>query len=461
MTCVKRIGLLLAALLLNPRAASADEHHYQDYLIGERAVGFGGAFSALADDSSSVFYNPAGLSLLNYSSLNLQAAVYGVSRSSFALESELIVGGKQSQTASGFATYPTTAVWIQKLRDGRPNDGVGRVVAALSLITPSSSALRNRYSFAIRPQQQGNEVYQRTSLTANIAEDDTLWVGLSAAFKPTSWLHLGATLYATWRTGVYQFYEMETIAMLSGNQVVDVDVAAQRVGVTMSHYGLIGMLGALLELGQHFRVGLTFRTPQLRLTSSAKATLMGVSTTEGGDPRVEGLDLEGDFHHVQPFKTTLALAYTHAGRFSLAVDLSLHGASSLFHLLEIKDAQQTYELFPIARRLTLQLNLGGELYLSRHLALRGGFFTNLSSYEGPSSCADDDQSCKNRLDNPFADAGDRLGLAAAIGYELQRATLTLGASYTFGSSSEALASNLKLERSRSLLFFMLGGSFRF
>ncbi|WP_141731752.1 OmpP1/FadL family transporter [Oligoflexus tunisiensis] len=39
----------------------ADQYHYHNLVVGERAMGLGGAFSAIADDASGVIYNPAGL----------------------------------------------------------------------------------------------------------------------------------------------------------------------------------------------------------------------------------------------------------------------------------------------------------------------------------------------------------------------------------------------------------------
>jgi long-chain fatty acid transport protein len=39
----------------------ADQFHYHNLVVGERAMGLGGAFSAISDDASGVIYNPAGL----------------------------------------------------------------------------------------------------------------------------------------------------------------------------------------------------------------------------------------------------------------------------------------------------------------------------------------------------------------------------------------------------------------
>src|SRR4051794_16181995 len=51
------VGVVVVALVCG--RAAADEGRYQDYPSGARAASLGGAFCALADDASGVFYNPA------------------------------------------------------------------------------------------------------------------------------------------------------------------------------------------------------------------------------------------------------------------------------------------------------------------------------------------------------------------------------------------------------------------
>ena len=41
--------------------AFAGESHYNHYAVGERAGGMGGAFTALADEATGAYYNPAGI----------------------------------------------------------------------------------------------------------------------------------------------------------------------------------------------------------------------------------------------------------------------------------------------------------------------------------------------------------------------------------------------------------------
>jgi hypothetical protein len=63
-----------------PGHPAADDTHYQDFLVGEHALGIGGAFTAIADDASAAFYNPAGLALMGRLTISGALSVYGYER---------------------------------------------------------------------------------------------------------------------------------------------------------------------------------------------------------------------------------------------------------------------------------------------------------------------------------------------------------------------------------------------
>lgn len=75
---IKPIRVLLAAVLLALAALPAQATKYAgEFLkipVGARAVGMGGAFSAIADDATSAFWNPAGMVYLPYKEAFLQHA---------------------------------------------------------------------------------------------------------------------------------------------------------------------------------------------------------------------------------------------------------------------------------------------------------------------------------------------------------------------------------------------------
>lgn len=69
---------VLAALLLALNADNllADELHYNDILIGDRASGLAGAYTAISDDASGLFYNPAGIVFSGDLQLSASANAY-------------------------------------------------------------------------------------------------------------------------------------------------------------------------------------------------------------------------------------------------------------------------------------------------------------------------------------------------------------------------------------------------
>jgi len=56
-------------VLATPVRARADEANFRPYVVGGRAAGMGGAFTALADDGSAPYYNPGGLTFVRRSQL--------------------------------------------------------------------------------------------------------------------------------------------------------------------------------------------------------------------------------------------------------------------------------------------------------------------------------------------------------------------------------------------------------
>src|SRR5947208_7304861 len=93
--------------------ARADDANYRPYVVGGRAGGMGGAFTALADDGSGPYYNPGGLAFVRRSQVSLSASVYGIVGGSNADA----LGDGHDFNYRGLNIFPvsTSAVW--KLSD--------------------------------------------------------------------------------------------------------------------------------------------------------------------------------------------------------------------------------------------------------------------------------------------------------------------------------------------------------
>jgi long-subunit fatty acid transport protein len=84
--------------------------HFKNTLIGDRAATMGGAYTAIADDASGSFYNPAGLALAQGNSLSGSANVYQINRSTY--KNTL---GDQDWERNSENLNPNFLVWSIKL----------------------------------------------------------------------------------------------------------------------------------------------------------------------------------------------------------------------------------------------------------------------------------------------------------------------------------------------------------
>src|SRR5512142_139720 len=75
---MKRLRSLLAAaallLLASPAGATKYAGEFMKIPVGARAVGMGGAFTAVCDDATAPYWNPAGMVFLPYREAFLQHA---------------------------------------------------------------------------------------------------------------------------------------------------------------------------------------------------------------------------------------------------------------------------------------------------------------------------------------------------------------------------------------------------
>ncbi len=78
-----RLLVCLAAAVAFAGAAYADEYHYNSTIIGERPAGMGGAYTAVSDDASGLFHNPAGTVYSFGSNLSVSANAFSTSNKKY------------------------------------------------------------------------------------------------------------------------------------------------------------------------------------------------------------------------------------------------------------------------------------------------------------------------------------------------------------------------------------------
>jgi hypothetical protein len=432
-------GAPALVLWLAPHAARADPTHHNEVLVGGRALGMAGAATGLADDSASVYYNPAGLGTLSGSSAS----------ASFQLRAfeKVEIGGALDAARLGDLKYdssPTRAVYASAIAKVGEEDASGfrRHALALSTVHPDQQQL----SF-LGSSQTGTD-FAGAKIDAS---DDTIWTGASYAYAlPRRWA-LGLSLF--WAQRNYSHRE----AWIGALGVVPRDypgpdgspatafspdqLVASIREVTLTAHSLVARFGGRYDLGENWRIGLMLQPPGVALSANAKVSEQRIS---------QNLDAPGApfatyYQSSQstaaaspiPWEVRLGGAYT-SDTFTADLDVLLHGpsgsAESPIDAASPPPADDyfgTPPRFPFLfapqyyTKFLVNVAVGVEGLISNVVPWSAGFFT--------------DRSASPPINQPsqvFAlQHVDRYGLTASAGWRDYGYDLLIGGAYIFGSGN--------------------------
>lgn len=398
--------------------------------------------------------------------MSLSAAVYGFAGQSYEIEGTDF----QADNAS-FITYPTTAAWIQRLRGGDADDGAGRVQLAFAVLTPRSGAYRLRLPFRSTGQDASSgQLTELQTIRTRLAEDDTLWGGVAVSWKIFRHLSIGASVFVTYRSAMYQTQNASILRVFNAAGTVELT----RVGLSswtqadLMHVGLLGVLGVVAPITGGLRVGASFRSPLLELHGDAdfQSFYTDVDGKTGRfelkSERAEGVT----FRDRQPWKAALGVAWVEPRHWGASADFALYGGVGEHAVFE-DDARPDLEgLLRSEKRMVWQVNVGGEYYVLGVAPLRLGFFTNRSSYEPVTVCQRGACAEGYHLLN---DPVDMYGVSGSVGYETDHVGLNLGVTYSYGKTtltetvegSRGMSFSYDVTYARSFLYISIGGVFRF
>jgi len=415
----------VAALLLCAGAARADDTNYQNYVVGQRALGMGGAFTALADDGAGAYYNPAGIAMSPETTLSASLSVYGVERR--ALRGAVgppvdVQAARPDLVSSNVPTIPTTVGFAYKF-GRRYGDGIKRFGISYSVFEPYHSSFDFAGSTQIFPAPPDDfdvEIHER---------DKTVQQGPSFAMRITPRLSMGLAAFHVYRDTSWS----STVRQVSER---DSDLLAeyfdeQRASITRSVHSLLLRAGARFDLTERWKLGLALTAPSITLVGSGTAHTSSTTHEAGcvSPPRcVRYEDFGGDVDADSrtPLSVRAGVAYTIEDRLTVALDLS-YNAPLTYDPFDVgNDSAKFGETGPVVlsdlrREQVFNANVGGELLLS-NVTLRAGFFTNFSSAPEVERAA-------------FATAPriHMLGATLSAGYRWKSRTISLGVLYSFGS----------------------------
>ena len=186
--------VLLFVTLLSDGILKADQFHYANFLIGERAMGLGGAFTAVADDASGIFYNPAGLGFALNSDISGSANAY---YSKETVYKDTIGSNNFTEKSSGTANPFFGG--LQKL------DHIWQGLAAGFAVYVTDNEFKDQDDL-FENVNLGGAVLDRYHRTAN-TRSETLGIALAVAKKFKGGLSLGFGLSYLTATELTQNYQ--------------------------------------------------------------------------------------------------------------------------------------------------------------------------------------------------------------------------------------------------------------
>ena len=428
---MRRFLPFLVALALSPTSARADESHFQTFLIGERALGMGGAATGVGSEASAVFYNPGGLAFTRNNGFSGNLSINAYDRRDIELGYGSPLGVADLQATSRPAV-PVFASGVAKF-GRRGEDGVRPHAFAFTTLTPVQRTLRMTADLAdggvadtLRIDQQNRTLYLGPTLSFRLPR--RVGFGMSLFLVTQRFRHAEDQVVVTEGEGD------PATGVFTNNTLF---VRESLLSRTTRH--LVARLGVTWEPAPRWRLGVMVQPPGIELTGDATIRERISFADLLGDPATALLlfDEQGglDANAPIPFELRVGASFQATEDTLLALDVSVHGPrgsatdryrtygapgpdpvtgnTPLPGLFVEEDAYRTAEV---------NLSVGIEQVFADSVPLRIGFFTDRSAAPAISGPTDVFQVAQV----------DRYGATFTVGWLAGGFELSVGAAALFG-----------------------------
>ncbi len=387
--------------------------NYSSPLLGDRFSGMAGAATALAEDASaSSFYNPAGLVRIEGESLAGSVSTYQKADTAYGSVSDFTSASLRVNQGY-FRAISAASGYIQKVKN---------YFLGLSLVVPDFDSF------------QGDIAADDANRSQMNFNDESLWVGASAAKKIDEENYVGITVYYTARN--FSRSTRETSFPSTSNATLTFE------DLTLKANSFLAILGYQYKPLGKWTYGISVRTPSLHVNGQGSYSYTRIET----NPYSASTENRSDFNAITPIppKLSFGLSYETESQSTISVDLTIHGGLQYYDL-----GEDTYSTL-IRHKPTYNGAVGIEVPMSSWLKVRTGVYTNFSSHPSP------DESLNKRQ----GDHVDQYGFSANLAARTNKNTVyTFGGFYSGGSGSslQKIKDNLKITTRSQQLFTMLVG----
>ena len=442
-------ALLLAALVSLP--GRADDSRYQDYPVGSRATALGGAFVALSDDPSGLYYNPAGICDARRLNVSVSASLYGFERQSHGS----IDLGKGTFSLAGLSSInviPGEAGLIKGV--GALDDRGTPWAFGFDVTVPN---YRTYGLDATDPVQIHTRVLDRTF---NLAA--------GAAWRFNHKLNLGVALHY-----VLRLYETSEDALSVTGAAAEPTVGVYHATAAFQNGNLVGLLGAKYRYSDDWVFGAALGLPGAPVHSAGAVRVQDILSDPNAPAgsRSEATVInttEVNSRTFVPAYLRLGAAMIAAHRWTLSGQLTGHlGTAYDRFSVNPAIAQRLRVQDHIQRGAVLDANVGGEYLVNADYSVAAGLFTDRSGAPEFSL----------RPDGTLAPGSSRqprvslYGGTATLGLIGNHAISRLGVCFAYGAGDDAVPNDptgiVDRENFRPapvhqlFLYFYLASTFRY
>lgn len=376
------IPLILTFLILTP--VHADEYHYNNILVGDRAAGMGGAYTAISDDSAGLYYNPAGIVFSMGGSLSASANAYHITNTRY----KGVIGGNDWKRKSS-ALLPNYFGIIQSLGKGK----VGFSYTVTDSILEDQDEL---YS----------NVAGYTKYILNFNKNDNIYnFGPSYALELKKGFSIGVTLYGHYRESQWILNQIYRLAATGEYKWFNRYYQTNEMGIRP-------VIGLMWIPAEKFSIGLAMSRTMILNSNTRDQQITKLPTDDA--KTVSRVDETYDYLRVFPLTAAVGLAYFASDSLLFSGDFSYY--------------DKTTDPFFGNREGTWNAALGTEYYITERWGLRAGIFTNRAN-----------TSEINTGDIDKFDHVDIYGGSISITHFSRQSSLTFGANYGFGSGKAQVA----------------------
>lgn len=387
----------------------ADDYHFNNFFIGDRAASMGGAYCAIADGPEGVYYNPAGLSFStsNYFSLSANAIQY----KQMIYKGIKFNGAEESidYTRRSFSFIPNFFGFLQKYK---------HFTFAFTVASPDSELYDQRDSFEIPTSQNGTKY--TNNLNVDLSKTYMVYeAGPSFSFLPSKQLSVGFGLFVRY-TNNRQIYQQ--------SQIYDLENGSSQTSYSSSYMrddiiSIVNNFGVQYMPIKYLSIGYSFSMPlHLVDIKSRKSTkLDGLNNPNLSLGYFDGSVGSKENQVVNIFEdglfrsTVVKQTIGVAGFITKSVVVSLDGS----FYIAVQDENNEYADFH--NWFTWNVSTGVEWYITQNFPLRLGFFT--------------DNANTPELEDGKTDQLDHVNLyggSFSIGYATSSMSVNLGATISGG-----------------------------